>query len=234
MVVRISFPLDRYLINQAPAVAIGVGLLPSLLQHKPGRWVGIAAVLTAAGYAIHLFFMPIPYCQGYEPIARHLIAHPEGASVAIHAAQPGNLIFHLRRLDPESQLYVLPSDKYLSYESPDEVVRPLVSSSDEIAGLLDRYGVRYLLVEDREKNLKRRLVHHMLTEAVSNPDTFEELGRFPIEDRVNGNSELILYRLNGDGKIKVDHFELRMGRMTDAWVRVPVAPSIVPGAAFRE
>ena len=221
MVVRVSFPLDRYLINMALAVALGMALLPSLL---PRRYKMISRVFLGTctlGTGVSALNTPVPVHYGYEPVARFLIEHPAGDSVAIHAAHPGNLMFHLRSIDPESDLHVLPSSKYLSYESPDEVVRMLVNSPDEVFELLDGYGVGYFLFENVEKNFKRKRLHDLVSEVLSDKTRYEQIESFPIVDSARGSSELMLYRMIGDGRMKRTSFQLKMGRLSESDLFVP-------------
>lgn len=222
MVVRVSFPLDRYLINMALAVALGTALLPSLAPKRFGWASRIFLGVCTVGSGVHAIHTPVPVHFGYEPVARFLIENPSGDSVAIHASHPGNLMLHLRRLDPESDLFVLPSSKYLSYESPDEVVRMLAHSPDEAYELLDSYGVGYFVFENVEKNFKRWKVHELVSEVLSDETRFEKVDSFPIVDTARGASEVSIYRMIGDGRMKRSGFQLKMGRLSQPDLFVPL------------
>lgn len=220
--VRVRFPLERYFVNQAPFVAISIGMIPMLVGEGYRRGLNYALGIFLFAQFLGLFFVKVPVVQGYDSAARYLIENPLGKSVLINSYIPGNLAFYLRKKSPEPSYYLLPANKYFSYESPDEVVRELCSTPEEMKHLLDQYGVRYVLTESIEKNLQRIDLSERFMQMLEKDPDFTFIKSFPIRDTQKGDSELKLYLMNSDGRLKVPYFELRMGRLTEEKVRVKV------------
>lgn len=200
-------------------------MFPVLIGTQWQKYVRVGSVFLMVYYVVKLFLFQMPINQGYDRVAEYIIDNPQGSSVFINSRHSGNLVFHMRKRSDDPILYILPSTKYLTYESSDEVVRSLYETSEDIISMWDSYGVKYILMESIEKNLQRQELNKKLREILSNEEKIELIERFPLINTSEGNSELLLYLMNGDGKIKREYFELKMGRLSEGDIRLPIRSS---------
>jgi hypothetical protein len=217
----VRFPMQRHLMAPAHIFALAIAFTPSVLPAKWGinRWIPFAALFLQSVLA---FMGSYPVVNGYQGISETLLSRPEGASIFIHTLLPGNVSFHTRRLEPANQRFLLSSSKLLSYESNDEEVQESLNSADEILHLLDQYGVKYLLVESRNKSYHKPGIYEVFRELIQRPEHFTHLQKFPIQDTLSGDSTISLYEFNGDGVFKAESIQFKMGRMLNTDISVPI------------
>jgi len=90
---------------------------------------------------------------GYEEAARFVLADADGQSAptVLYSASvdTGAFVFFVRKHDPARRLVVLRSDKLLTTSLMGQVsVEDRIRSPQEIYPLLDRYGTKFIVIED--------------------------------------------------------------------------------------
>lgn len=90
---------------------------------------------------------------GYEAAARFVLADVDGQSAptVLYSASidTGAFVFFVRKHDPRRRLVVLRSDKLLTTSLMGQLsVEDRIRSPQEIYPLLDRYGTRFIVIED--------------------------------------------------------------------------------------
>lgn len=134
---------------------------------------------------------------GYEEAARYVSEHPLGDAILYSAAvDTGYFVFFVRKHDPRRESIVLRADKVLTTSR----MRFLdfgqrIRQREEILPILKRYGVGYVVVEDRtypEGPLR------WLQDVVQTPD-FDLRRRLPIvsSDRRMTEATLSIYEYRG-------------------------------------
>ncbi len=176
-----------------PVVVPAVLLLDRLGPHRLGSLVApaVALVIGAVSLALH----PVPRIEGYGA-AVDLIADraPRGSTVLFSGYRDGNFIFGLRAREDRRDLRVLRADKLLlKVAVRREIgVQEMGYSEDEIADLLNRYGVRYVVAQP---DFWTDLVEMQRLQAVLRSPRFEEVARLPITGNVpHVDQELVVYR----------------------------------------
>ena len=91
---------------------------------------------------------------GYEEAARFVVADGDGppAATVLYSASidTGAFVFFVRKHDPARRLVVLRSDKLLTTSLMGQLsVEDRIHSPTEIYPLLDRFGTRFIVIEDR-------------------------------------------------------------------------------------
>jgi hypothetical protein len=95
-----------------------------------------------------------PSAGGYEEAARFVLANPGSppAPTVLYSASmdTGNFVFFVRKHDPAGRLAILRSDKLLTTSLMGQLsVEDRIASPSEIYTLLDRYGTKFVVIEDR-------------------------------------------------------------------------------------
>jgi hypothetical protein len=138
---------------------------------------------------------PVPRIAGYRE-AVDLIADraPAGSAVLFSGYRDGSFIFALRAREDRRDVRVLRADKLLLKIAVRRElgVEQMGYSEDEIADLLNRYGVRYVVAQPdfwTDLGEMRRL------QAVLQSPRFEAIARVPVTGNVpHDDRELVIYR----------------------------------------
>ena len=118
---------------------------------------------------------------GYQEVAEYVVAHATQPAVLFDSdLDTGYFMFFVRKHDPVSRLLVLRADKLLTTTQVDPSgPGNRVHTGDEVYELLQRFGVQWVVVEERRAGpLALRLLHDELK-----TDRFAERRRIPIESR---------------------------------------------------
>jgi len=172
------------------ALVLVIGYQIGVSARKALRWSVLAALLAVTAYqAVSSAQAPLPRAQGFEQAARFVVERPVGATVLYSAeVDTGLFVFFARKHDHARQAIVLRSDKllttsYMSFVS----VEDRISSREEIDDILRRFGVGYVVLEDRPT--PSRALNWLREETRT--DRFAERLRIPIvtnEPRLRGTS----------------------------------------------
>jgi hypothetical protein len=119
---------------------------------------------------------------GYEDAARFVVADPDGQSAptVLYSASidTGAFVFFVRKHDPARRLVVLRSDKLLTTSLMGQVsVEDRIRSPQEIYPLLNRYGTKFIVIEDMPSG---SIVLDWLRDELKGPQ-FIERRRIPVD-----------------------------------------------------
>lgn len=156
-VLLVTGPVEpaRYSILAVPAYCLCAASLGGPGRSR-GQQLGLTAVLAVA-VASQLWWAkdtrPAP-ASAYEEAARFVLADAGGrpAPTVLYSASldTGNFVFFVRKHDPAQRLVVLRSDKLLTTSLMGRLsVEDRIGSPQDIYPLLDRYGTKFIVIEDR-------------------------------------------------------------------------------------
>ncbi len=180
------------------AILFPVVVLAVLPLEQLGRTIGgdfaalaLALIVVAASLAAH----PVPRIEGYQT-AVDVIANraPRGSTILFSGFRDGNFIFDLRAREDRRDLSVLRADKLLlKWGVRRELgVEEMGYSEDEIADLLNRYGVHYVVAQP---GFWTDLAEMRRLQAVLRSRRFEEVAHVELTGNVpHPDRELVIYR----------------------------------------
>jgi 4-amino-4-deoxy-L-arabinose transferase-like glycosyltransferase len=160
-----------------------------------------AALVVAAGLAVVAWSLarhPVPWIAGYRE-AVDVVANqaPAGSTILFSGYRDGSFIFDLRARADRHDLRVLRADKLLlKFAVRRELgVEEKTYSEDEIADLMNRYGVRYVVAQS---DFWTDLTEMRRLQAVLRSSRFEAVARVPVTGNVpHPERELVIYRNRG-------------------------------------
>jgi hypothetical protein len=177
---------ERLSVYWVPAlVALAATLATRAGRDAAGAALGIFLLLTVMSQVWLGLRWPAQTARGYEEAARVVVRQPRSATVMFSGeVDSGLFVFFVRKHDPERRQIVLRADKvfttsFMQYASVEE----RISSPDEIFPALQRYGTRYVVIEDRPTEAR---VLQWVRQAVKG-DHFREIFRTPL---VSGDPRL--------------------------------------------
>jgi hypothetical protein len=161
---------------------------------------------------------------GYEAAAQYVVTHSQQPTVLYHAiSDTGYFVFFTRRHDEARRLVVQRGEKLLTPPQAGDATTP-----DELAALLRRQGVHYVVVEEREAETPvLRLLHAELRSP-----RFAERQRLPIVTREPGarGRDLVVYEFLEAGPPAPDA-EVSIGVWrADRQITVPMRALTAEGA----
>lgn len=157
-VLLVTGPVEpiRYSIIAVPAYCFCAASLVRAAR-SPGLRRSLSAVLTFA-VVWQLWWgrgtRPPTSAGGYEEAARFVLADTDGqpAPTVLYSASvdSGAFVFFVRKHDPGQRLVVLRSDKLLTTSLMGQLsVEDRIGSPKQIYPLLDRYGTKFIVIEDK-------------------------------------------------------------------------------------
>ena len=144
----------RYGIYVVPAISlIAVWVINALRDRKFLQWVTISLISFICLYQVKTAFStPRLYIKGYEQAAKHVINNSKGHTILFSGVHNGNFIFFVRKYDFDKKAIVLRASKILFsmsvYKEWGYVSH--VKSQEDICNLLNKYGTKYIVIEDRD------------------------------------------------------------------------------------
>lgn len=178
--------------------------LPAMLARAAA---GLAAVATIAWT---LIYVPVPYVGGYAQAVDYIARHaPRNATVVFSGKRDGAFVFDMRAREDRRDIDVIRADKLLLRVAirRELGVEEKSASVDEIAKMMDDYGVSYIVAQSDFWTDLQTMAN--LQDALRS-GRFEEVARIavvanlPVEDR-----ELRIYRNKtpiaaGRKKLRID------------------------------
>jgi hypothetical protein len=144
----------RYSLVAVPAYCVCAASLVSAARRPALRGTCTVGLVLAVGWSLWWSRETRPPSMGgYEVAARFVLADAAGRSAPTvlysASADAGAFVFFVRKHDSTRRLVVLRSDKLLTTSKMSEVsVEDRIRSPQEIYPLLDRYGTRFVVIED--------------------------------------------------------------------------------------
>ena len=195
------FEPGRFNLFLLPVFAVLAGYaLDHLLKLLPGR----ARTLGFAGLALLLGWQGIAqspqYLRGYEAAAQDVIArNPQNAPVLCDAYLDGNFIAAIRKYDPAKAQIIFRGDKLLftSIIYYRDLKETYVHNAAELYDLLDRYGIRYIVVDGLFLEMPPKA---LLRQTLQDTAKFRRLRTYPLATNIPSyeHAQLELYEYAAD------------------------------------
>lgn len=189
---------ERYGIYWIPAIGLAVGAAASPLTGRARR-VAVAAVgLALVTQMVAASGVRLPGAAGYEEAAQFVVGAPRGSTVMFAGdIDTGFFTFFVRKHDPERHAIVLRADKILTTSFMGAVAaEDRVSSREELHETLRRFGVGYVVVEERKSESE---VQNWLLDEVRTAGYAERL-RVPTRStdvRLRSGTTIAVYEVLG-------------------------------------
>lgn len=187
----------RYGIYWIPALAVCVGALASRAAGLNSVAVGVVLVVAIALQVATSSHIRQAGAGGYEEAAQYVVANPRGSTVLFAGdVDTGFFTFFVRKHDPRRTAIVIRADKVLTTSLMSVVAaEDRISDPAQIAEIVRRFGVGYVVVEDRRSSSK---VQNWLLEDLRSGRYFERL-RLPIgsTDARLRHTSLVVYEVAG-------------------------------------
>jgi len=160
--------------------------------------VGLASVVAWQAWLVR-DVRPIG-AGGYEDVARYVVQHSSAPVLYDSPLDTGFFVFFVRKHDPTGRVVVLRAEKLFGVGEANG--RSSVTSPEDIPPVLKKYGVRYIVVEDRNAHdpARRRLLETLRGEQ------FSERERVPIRSRLPQTQglDLVVYEFLDAGPPDLD------------------------------
>lgn len=156
-VLLITGPVEpgRYSILALPAYCVCAASLIRAARSPLGhRYLSVALAAAVIWQVSWGLSMRLENEGGYEEAARFVLgdARAQSAPTVLYSASidTGAFVFFVRKHDPGRRLVVLRADKLLTTSLMGQLsVEDRIRSAGDIYPLLDRYGTRFIVIEDR-------------------------------------------------------------------------------------
>jgi hypothetical protein len=203
----------RYALAWIPALAVFAALPVWYLKRSPG-WRRVYMLLLA-GIAVYqvvqIYQIEPTYARGYDDAARYVVDHHASNMVFFDGNNNGNFTYFIRALDHDRSIFVLRGDKLLSSSALEKRQRLEVHahSRQDIADILDKYGVADVIVEGIE--ISDVEIHHELRRFLDS-GPFRLVKTIPIDSNILGlqGNTLKVYRYLTAKPVTADRLELRV------------------------
>ncbi len=174
----------RYIIYWIPPFTLLAALPAGISRGSRARVGGLVLVAAVCAFNFYNAFMFVrPHVEGYEEAARFVVKNSGSKTVFFQGFLNGNFIFHVRQADPERKLIIIRGGKVLVATNilKEYNLLELAHCEADIHEVLQRYGVEYVVVEDRD--IVNLPIFKVLRDMLKGPD-FEEKARFPLKTNV--------------------------------------------------
>ena len=192
-----------------PVEFFAVFSLSRLLPTKLGSCLAVA--IAAAGLSYTMIKDPVPEIGGYREAVAYVAAHaPRNAVVLFSGYRDGSFIFNMRACKERPDLVVLRADKLLLRvpQRRDLGLEERNFSTAQIADMLDRYGVSYVV---NQPNFWDDLTIMQRLQAVLKQGTFGSVAKIPVTGNVQREDRwLEIYAKNGPVRQTRERIELEL------------------------
>lgn len=209
----LHFEPDRFNLFLFPGVVLlaGYGLhhLLKSIHHTNIRAIGMMGIVVS--FAWQGFSTPISFARGYETAARELVAmNQDAAPILCDAYLDGTFITYIRKHDPLKRQIVFRGDKLLFVSTIyyRDINAIYVRTESDLYHLLDRYGIRYVVVDRLYLDL---LPKALLRQALQDPGKFKHLATFPWQTNIRSLQqaglhiyEYLPYQTNAHDPLTID------------------------------
>lgn len=171
---------ERYAFYAMPPVALFASYGVYALKERP-KWIWLSFFSAAIGLNyIDAIAKPHRFVSGYAEAAKLIASLPNNGTILVAGKHDGNFIFHMRLFDKDRQRVILRGDKLLVEMSVHKFhgVRSHVSNPADIRKILDKNGVRWIVLESRDLV---GLDQFKMLQAMMGAPEFRPLARIPLE-----------------------------------------------------
>jgi hypothetical protein len=169
----------RYAMTAIPSYFIAAGAMLATVRSKRAQWAVTAVLAAAVLYQVWLGRSVRPAgADGYEAAAQYVLSLGDSPTILFSGSvDTGYFVFFVRKHDPRTQHVVLRGDKiFTTSRMSRSSVENRITDRQEIYTLLQKYGTRYIVIEDRQSDA---YVLEWLREELKT-DRFIERQRIPI------------------------------------------------------
>ena len=152
-VVNLNGDFERCCIYVIPAIAALVIWPIIIYKDKMVCRIMIMLILIISAYQGFLSYNQIrQYTSGYKQAARYVMDNYDGKTILFGGYFDGNFIFNVRKYDKDRKAIVLRDSKVLANWSvyPEWGYTSYINSERDIYEILNKYGTKYIVVEDKE------------------------------------------------------------------------------------
>ncbi|HUU34906.1 MAG TPA: glycosyltransferase family 39 protein, partial [Vicinamibacterales bacterium] len=187
----------RYSIYWIPPLALCFGALASRAVGPRSVVVGVLLLVAIATQVAASSTIRQAGAHGYEEAAEYVVANPRGSTVMFAGdVDTGFFTFFVRKHDSARAAIVIRADKVLTTSMMDKVAaEDRISDPAQIADIVRRFGVGYVVVEDRPSASK---VQNWLLDDLKSARYVERL-RVPTgsTDPRLRNISVVVYEVSG-------------------------------------
>jgi Dolichyl-phosphate-mannose-protein mannosyltransferase len=220
----------RYTMAWIPAFAVFAALPLWYLKQVPAWRRAYMLVLAGivAYQVVEIYRIEPSYATGSIEAARYVVDHHAANMVFFDGSNNGNFTYYIRALDRDRSISVLRGDKLLSSSALEKRMRLEVHahSRQDIADILDKYGVADVVVEGTETSNVE--IHHELRRFLDS-GPFQLVKTIPIDSNIPGlqGNTLKVYRYLAAKPQTADRLELRVP-LVGATINVPLRRATHP------
>ena len=170
---------SRYAFVAVPGYFLCAAAISAAARSKPAHWAAAAVLGAAVVYQVWLGRSVRPTgAEGYEAAAQYVLTERQSPTILFSGpVDTGYFVFFIRKHDPRGEHVVLRSDKiFTTSRMSRSSVEDRISDRQEIYAHLQRYGTRFVVIEDRPSDAH---VLEWLREEVKTSRFIERL-RIPI------------------------------------------------------
>lgn len=190
----------RYSFGAMPAYCFLAAGLVVGAESRMARWTAVIVLSSCVLWQSWIIRNVRPSgAGGYEAAAEYVVAESREPAVLFDSAvDTGYFVFFVRKHDELGRLLILRADKLMTMPGIDRTgPRSRISTPAEIYDLLKKFGVQFVVVEERDKGPQSlRLLH-----AELKTDRFVERQRIPIvslEPAARGK-DIVIYEFKDAG-----------------------------------
>jgi hypothetical protein len=179
VVLLIGYEPERYSITAIPAYCLCAATLANVQSGQARRLATLLLVATVGWQGWSVRAVKPEGADGYETAAQYVLAGQSSATVLFSGpVDTGYFSFFMRKHDATRQTVVLRADKLLTTSLMSSVgYRDRIQSPSEIYPLLQTFGTRFIVIEDRPSGSV--VLDWLRTELTT--DNFIERLRIPID-----------------------------------------------------
>ncbi|MDY6853841.1 MAG: glycosyltransferase family 39 protein [Thermodesulfobacteriota bacterium] len=144
-------PAARHTIYWIPAFCLLAATPINLMKHRIWKASASAIIILIVGYQFMIAFRSPPeYARGYEKAAEYIVNTWKGDSVLYSSRKDtGYFIFFIRKHNKNQNMIVLRANKILATSAMNRIVGDRIQSRREIYDTLDKFGIAYIVLEDK-------------------------------------------------------------------------------------
>jgi hypothetical protein len=220
----------RYTMAWIPAFAVFAALPVWYLKPSPD-WRRVYMLLLAGVVAyqvVQIYRIEPWYARGYDQAAQYVVDHHESNMVFFDGGNNGNFTYFIRALDRNRSIFVLRGDKLLTSSAlgKDQRLEVHAHSRQDIADILDKYGVTDIVVEGTE--VSEVEIHHEFRRFLDS-GPFLLVKTIPIDSNIAGlrGNTLKIYRYLDAKPATADRLELRLP-LVGVTISVPLGRATNP------
>jgi hypothetical protein len=196
----IGWKVPRYAIYWIPVYCLFASTIFIIFDSRFWKIFVSVILIIVAGYQFIVSYQKrLEFAYGYEDAAKYVVDHSTGGNILYSSIMDtGYFIFFLRKHNPPRDLIVLRANKILATSEMHRIVENRTKDRKEIYEMLNNYGVKYVVLEDKKVRHKKARALKWLNEEVRS-DKFALLKEIILRSNDPGvnNVPLRIYEYKG-------------------------------------